>query len=144
MAAESQLSPREVLDQLHGAMNNHDLEALLACFHPDYQSEQPAHPERGFGGREQVEKNWAALFGGIPDFRAGLLATAVEGDTVWAEWRWTGTREDGSPLDLRGVTLFSAAGGQVSWGRLYMEEVEEEGEDIDETVRRLSGRDQEG
>jgi ketosteroid isomerase-like protein len=125
-------------------MNEHDLEAFLACFHPDYRSEQPAHPERGFGGREQVEKNWAALFGGIPDFRAQLLATAVEGDTVWAEWRWTGTRADGSPLDLRGVTLFSAESGQIAWGRLYMEEVEEEGEDIDETVRRLSGRDQEG
>jgi ketosteroid isomerase-like protein len=144
MGVESQPSPREVLDQLQRAMNEHDLEEFLACFHPDYRSEQPAHPDRGFGGREQVEKNWAALFGGIPDFRAELLATAVEGDTVWAEWRWTGTREDGSPLDLRGVTLFSAESGQIAWGRLYMEEVEEEGEDIDETVSRLSGRDQEG
>ena len=144
MGVESQSSPREILDQLQRAMNEHDLEGFLACFHPDYQSEQPAHPERGFGGREQVEKNWAALFGGIPDFRAELRATAAEGDTVWAEWRWTGTREDGGPLDLRGVTLFSAEGGQIAWGRLYMEEVEEEGEDIDETVRRLSGRDQEG
>jgi hypothetical protein len=144
MGVERQASPREVLDQLQRAMNGHDLEAFLGCFHPDYRSEQPAHPERGFGGREQVEKNWAALFGGIPDFRAELLATAVVGDTVWAEWRWTGTREDASPLDLRGVTLFGAESGQIAWGRLYMEEVEEEGEDIDETVRRLSGRDQEG
>jgi len=144
MGAESQASPRGLLDQLQGAMNEHDLKAFLACFHPDYRSEQPAHPERGFGGREQVEKNWAALFGGIPDFRAELLGTAVEGDTVWAEWHWTGTREDGSPLDLRGVTLFGAETGQIAWGRLYMEEVEAEGEDIDETVRRLSGRDQEG
>jgi ketosteroid isomerase-like protein len=144
MGVESQPSPRGVLDQLQRAMNEHDLEVFLACFHPDYRSEQPAHPERGFGGREQVEKNWAALFGGIPDFRAELLATAVEGGTVWAEWRWTGTREDGSSLDLRGVTLFSAESGRIAWGRLYMEEVEEEGEDIDETVRRLSGRDQEG
>jgi ketosteroid isomerase-like protein len=144
MGAQSQRSPREVLEQLQRAMNEHDLEAFLACFHADYQSEQPAHPERGFGGREQVEKNWAALFGGIPDFRAELLATAVEGDTVWAEWRWTGTREGGSPLDLRGVTLFSAERGQIAWGRLYMEEVEEEGEDIDEAVRRLSGRQHEG
>jgi ketosteroid isomerase-like protein len=142
MGVESQPSPREVLDQVQRAMNEHDLEALLACIHPDYRSEQPAHPERGFGGREQVEKNWAALFGGIPDFRAELLATAVEGDTVWAEWRWTGTRKGGSPLDLRGVTLFRAEGGQIAWGRLYMEEVEEEGEDIDEAVRRLSGREE--
>jgi ketosteroid isomerase-like protein len=137
-------NPREVLDRLHSAMNEHDLGALLACFHPDYQSEQPAHPERGFGGREQVEKNWAALFAGIPDFRAELLAAAVEDDTVWAEWRWTGTRADGSGVDLRGVTLFGAEGGEIAWGRLYMEEVEEAGEDIDQTVRRLSGQREEG
>jgi ketosteroid isomerase-like protein len=132
-------SPREVLDRLQRAMNEHDLDALLACFHPDYQSEQPAHPERGFGGLEQVEKNWAALFSGISDFRAELLAAAVEDDTVWAEWHWTGTRADGSALDLRGVTLFGAEGGEIAWARLYMEEVEEAGEDIDQTVRRLSG-----
>jgi hypothetical protein len=29
--------------------------------------------------------------------------------------------------------------GLIAWGRLYMEEVEAAGEDIDETVRRLAG-----
>ena len=54
-------------------MNEHDVGAFVACFDPGYRSEQPAHPNRGFGGREQVEKNWSALFGGIPDFHAELL-----------------------------------------------------------------------
>jgi ketosteroid isomerase-like protein len=136
--------PREVLDRLERAMNDHDLEAFLACIHPDYRSEQPAHPERGFGGRDQVEKNWSSLFAGIPDFRAELLATAVEGDTAWTEWHWWGTREDGSALDIRGVTLFRVEEGLITSGRLYMEEVEEAGEDIDATVTRLTGRDPEG
>jgi ketosteroid isomerase-like protein len=136
----AQANPLEVLDQLHRAMNDHDLEGFLACFNPEYRSEQPAHPERGFGGREQVEKNWAAMFGGIPDFRAELLDRAVRDETVWAEWRWTGTREDGAPLDLRGVTLVRVEQGLITSGRLYMEEVEEAGQDIDETVRRLSGQ----
>jgi hypothetical protein len=43
-----------------------------------------------------------------------------------------------------GVTLFRIERGLITSGRLYMEEVEEAGEDIDETVRRLSGRDREG
>jgi ketosteroid isomerase-like protein len=140
MGVESQPNPRAVLDQLQRAMNEHDLEVLLACFHPDYRSEQPAHPDRGFGGREQVEKNWAAMFVGMPDFRAEVLATAVQDDTVWAEWHWTGTREDESPLDMRGVTLFRVERGLITSGRLYMEEVERAGEDIDETVRHLAGR----
>jgi hypothetical protein len=144
MSAEPETGPLEVLDRIQHAMNDHDLEAMLACMHPDYRSEQPAHPERGFGGRAQVEKNWSALFEGIPDFHAELLGTAIQDDTAWTEWHWTGTRADGSNLDIRGVTLFRIEHGLITSGRLYMEEVEEAGEDIDETVRRLSGRDREG
>ena len=128
----------EVLEHLYHAVNQHDLEAFVACFHPDYRSEQPVHPNRGFGGREQVRTNWKALFEGMPDFRAELLATATEGDTVWSEWRWTGTRATEAPLDIRGVTLFGIKAGRIVSGRLYMEEVEEASEGIDETVRRLS------
>jgi ketosteroid isomerase-like protein len=130
--------PKEVLARMHRAVNQHDLEAFVGCFDPDYQSEQPVHPNRGFGGREQVRTNWKALFEGIPDFHAELLATAVGGDMVWSEWRWTGTRATEAPLDIRGVTLFGIEAGRIVSGRLYMEEVEEAGGDIDETVRRIS------
>jgi ketosteroid isomerase-like protein len=138
MGAQVKAKPAEIVERLHHAMNRHDLEAFLACIDPDYRSEQPVHPNRGFGGREQVEKNWSALFEGIPDFHAELLATATEGDTVWSEWHWTGTRANEAPLDMRGVTLFGIENGRIVSGRLYMEEVEEAGEDIDEAVRRLA------
>jgi hypothetical protein len=36
------------------------------------------------------------------------------------------------------VTLFEIQNGRIVSGRLYMEEVEEAGGDIDETVRRLA------
>jgi ketosteroid isomerase-like protein len=132
-------TPSEVIERLQRAMNSHDLDAFLACTHPDYQSEQPVHPERAFGGREQVGKNWSALFADIPDFRAEMLETAVHEDTAWTEWHWSGTQEDGTALDMRGVTVFRIEGGLIISGRLYMEEVEQGGQDIDETVRHLSG-----
>ena len=138
MSAHVQAESLEAIERLHNAMNQRDLEAFVACFDPNYRSEQPAHPNRGFGGREQVEKNWSALFEGIPDFHADLIATATEGDTLWCEWRWTGTRANEGPLDMRGVTLFEIKNGQIVSGRLYMEEVEEAGAEIDETVRRLA------
>ena len=138
MNAHRQAASLETVELLNAAMNRHDLEAFLACLAPNYRSEQPAHPTRGFGGREQVEKNWSALFEGIPDFRAELLATATAGDTVWSEWHWTGTRANEAPLDMRGVTLFEIKNGRIVSGRLYMEEVEAAGADIGETVRRLA------
>jgi predicted SnoaL-like aldol condensation-catalyzing enzyme len=133
-------SSKAVLERLQQALNEHDLAEFVACFAPEYRSEQPAHPNRGFGGREQVEKNWAALFSAVPDFHAELVATAADGETVWAEWRWSGTRAGEPPLGMSGVTVFGIDDGLISWGRLYMEEVEVAGGDIDETVRGLAGR----
>ncbi len=138
MREPSNATPAEVIGRLHHAMNQHDLGAFLDCFDSDYRSEQPVHPNRGFGGREQVERNWSALFDGIPDFHAELIASATDGDTLWSEWRWTGTRADAAPLDMRGVTRFRIEDGRIVSGRLYMEEVEEAGGDIDETVRSLT------
>lgn len=123
----------EVLERLRSAMNQHDLEAMLECFDPDYRSEQPLHPNRGFGGKEQVRKNWSAMFGSFPDFRVELLGqTAVE-ETVWSEWRWTATG-----LNMAGVTLFGVREERIVWGRLYMEPVEEDGEDIDQAMQSIT------
>lgn len=126
------------MHRLHAAMNAHDLEAFLACFDPEYRSEQPAHPDRAFVGIEQVRKNWAKIFGGIPDFRAELLRHTVDGDTEWAEWRWSGTQSDGTLMELRGVTLFGVEDERLAWGRLYMEPVEQEGAGIDVAVDRMA------
>ncbi|MEK6191569.1 MAG: nuclear transport factor 2 family protein [Chloroflexota bacterium] len=131
--------PLAVFERLVQAQNAHDLEAMLACFDPGYRSEQPAHPARTFTGTDQVRKNWAALLTAIRDFRADVLRTAVKGDTLWAEAHWSGTKADGSPLHEMIVTIFGLRDGRIVWGRLYGEEVEREGSDIDETVRRISG-----
>ena len=129
-----------VSERLVQAMNAHDLDAEVACFRDDYRSEQPAHPARTFIGREQVRQNWSKLFESIPDFRAELLRLAVVGDEEWAEWIWHGTKDDGTPLDERGVTIFGIREGQIAWARLYLEETEREGADITETVRRMAGQ----
>lgn len=128
-----------VLVRLHKAMNQHDLEAFLSCFHPRYRSEQPAHPDRAFGGVEQVRKNWSTLFSGIPDFRADLVRSCTDGEAVWAEWEWQGTNADGSAVLLRGVTIFGVKEDRLHWGRLYMEPIEVAGSGIDAAVQRTVG-----
>jgi ketosteroid isomerase-like protein len=129
-----------VSGRLAQAMNAHDLEAQVACFCEDYRSEQPAHPARTFTGRDQVQQNWSELFASIPDFRAELLRIAVVGNDEWAEWIWPGTKEDGTPLEERGVSIFGIRDGRIAWAHLYLEETEREGADITETVHRMAGR----
>jgi hypothetical protein len=41
---------------------------------------------------------------------------------------------------MAGVTLLGVRDGRIVWGRLYMEPVEEGGEDIDESVRSITER----
>jgi len=130
---------RGLMDRLTAAQNEHDLEAMLACFHEDYRSEQPLFPSRTFEGIDQVRANWSALLEAIPDFHAEILRSAVDGDTVFIEIHWTGTKADGSPLDERGVIIAGIRGDRIAWGRLYADEVEHEGADIDATVRRMAG-----
>lgn len=131
--------PRAVIDRLTAAQNAHDLEAMLACFHEDYCSEQPLFPARTFQGIQQVRANWSALLEGVPDFQAEISRSAVDGDTVFVEIHWTGTKADGTPLDERGVIIMGIRDDRIAWGRLYADEVEREGADIDAVVRRMAG-----
>ena len=128
-----------VAERLNAAMNAHDIDAFVACFDEGYESEQPAHPDRAFRGREQVRGNWSAIFEGVPDFRAELVATAAAGDTEWSEWRWRGTQSDGTALDMAGVIVCGVRDGRLVWARLYVEAVEQGGAGIDAAVRRTAG-----
>jgi ketosteroid isomerase-like protein len=117
--------PLVVLERLVRALNEHDLETLASCFHPEYESEQPAHPERGFRGREKVRQNWAWVFDSFRDFEARLLDHAVRTNTVWTEWCWTGTHPNGRPFEVRGIMILVIEGELIRCGRLYLEPVEQ-------------------
>lgn len=138
MTTQMNLSVKGVLERLHRAQNQHDLDAFVACFAPDYQSEQPIHPDRAFHGREQVRKNWSTIFGGIPDFASELLRIAVEESIVWAEWHWYGTMHDGAPFDWRGVSIFEIQDDLIRWGRLYMEPMQASGDGIDASAKAMT------
>jgi ketosteroid isomerase-like protein len=127
-----------LVSRLCAAMNDHDIEAFVACFAEDYDSVQPAHPDRAFRGREQVRANWSAVFGGVPDFRADLVRVDAVGDTTWSEWRWEGTQTDGERLDMAGVIVFGVRDDHLAWARLYIEPVERAGGGIEAAVRDMT------
>jgi hypothetical protein len=125
--------------KLCDVMNSHDAERMSFLFSPDYKSEQPAHPNRGFSGHAQVAANWGNMFRGVPDMTCELVATAENGATVWSEWVWRGHYTDGSDFETRGVTVMGLTGdGLIGEARLYMEQVETDGAAIEETVQQLA------
>jgi ketosteroid isomerase-like protein len=126
-----------LLERLRDAMNAHDAQRLAALFAEDYQSAQPLHASRAFGGRAQVLANWSSVFEGVPDFTATLVDSSPGADTLWAEWDWRGGHADGSSFAMSGVTILVVRDGLIAEGRLYMETVDNDGDDIDEAVQDL-------
>jgi limonene-1,2-epoxide hydrolase len=136
MVTDSQTAcePLAVVHRLREATNAHDLDALVACFSSDYLSEIPLHPSRTFRGSEQVRRNWAQILAGVPDLHSELLRASVDGNVVWSEWEWTGTRRDGASHLMRGTTIFGVEGERIAWARFYMEPVLDDGVRIDAAV----------
>jgi ketosteroid isomerase-like protein len=139
MSNQSDATPVAMLWRLAAAANAHDIEALVECFTPDYVNETPAHPARGFTGREQVRTNWTQIFAAVPDIEVTVLRHAVAEDEIWSEWEMAGTRRDGSSQLMRGVVLFGVRDGRAASARFYLEPVDHGRADVNQAVRTLTG-----
>jgi ketosteroid isomerase-like protein len=129
-----------LVGRLREAVNRHDLESLAGCFAQDFLNETPIHPARSFQGREQVRKNWAQIFAGVPDIEADILRSSVDGASAWTEWEMRGTRRDGARHLMRGVSIFGIGGDQFTSVRFYLEPVEDGGAAVDAAVRKAVGQ----
>ena len=123
--AQAHSSPNVVFERMIQAANRHDLDGMVACFAPDFRSEQPLHPERAFTGPAGVRNNWSFFFTTIPDIQIEIVNEVTAGDTVWAELHYHGTQTDGKKFALKGVIIVGIRGDQIRWARVYVEPVQE-------------------
>ena len=63
-----------------------------------------------------------------------MTSVTTQNSVEIGEWRWSGTYTDGSPFAMRGVTVMRIEDGHIAWGRLYMEVIDQDGNDIDAMV----------
>src|SRR4051812_3849505 len=89
--------------RVSAAANTHDIERVVECFTEDYSNEAPVHPSRSFRGRDQVRRNWTAIFAAVPDIETTVIRADEVGDQVWSEWEMSGTRVDGERHLMRGT-----------------------------------------
>lgn len=129
-----------VAERLRDAVNLHDLDAMAGCFAFDFVNDTPAHPARSFRGRDQVRRNWAQIFAAVPNLEAEIIDASSSGDTVWTEWEMRGTRLDGAPHLMRGVSVFRVGAEEFTSVRFYLEPVEQGGAGIEAAVQSALGR----
>ncbi len=121
------MSPKSIAARWTQALSAHDLDAAVACFHPEYRDHAPARRGEIVEGRKSVRRNFERLFRDVADLRAELLSAVEDGDTVWMEWRMWGTRSDETPMEFVGVNIFTVEDDQFRWGRIYTELVRDAG-----------------
>ena len=119
-----------LVEQMRAALDAHDLDRFVEFFHEDYSGERPRHPATPRSNRDEVRGNWEESIRDVPDLRVEVPGAIQDGDTIWSEWRAYGTARSGAMLELRGVIIFGVQGGRVSWSRMYLEPVEQEGKPL--------------
>jgi ketosteroid isomerase-like protein len=107
------------------AVAAHDAEAVVACFTEDCRFELPNYPARSFTGRDQARQNWTMIFDSVPDLALEMRNASYEDGRCWVEWEYTGTRLDGGPHLMRGVTIVDVdESGRLSSARFFVDYVD--------------------
>ena len=105
-----------MLEEITGAFDRHDLDAILAHFADDAVFEGPRGADpwgTRFVGAAAVREAFAARFAGIPDVRYGGDAHFADGDRGASEWTLSGTTTVGQAIEVRGCDRWTFRDGKV-------------------------------
>src|SRR6185436_160128 len=99
------------------AWNRHDVEALMSFMTDDCVFEASAGPDvcgTRYVGREAVRAGFAEVWATFPDAHWGAARHFVRGDRGVSEWIFTGTRADGTRVEVHGCDLFTFRDGKIA------------------------------
>jgi steroid delta-isomerase-like uncharacterized protein len=106
----------EVLQAFADAWNRHDVDALMSFMTDDCVFEASAGPDicgNRYAGREAVRASFAEVWTTFPDAHWGNARHFVSGDRGVSEWTFTGTRLDGTRVEVNGCDLFAFRKGKI-------------------------------
>ena len=106
-----------VLQDFADAWNRHDADALMSFMSDDCVFEASAGPDvcgARYAGRESVRAGFAEVWETFPDARWSDARHFVHGDRGVSEWTFTGTRADGTRVEVHGCDLFTFRGGKIA------------------------------
>jgi len=111
-----------LLDRFADAWNRHDLDALMSMMTDDCVFQASAGPQadgQRSEGTEAVRAAYAAVFAAFPDARWSSPRHLVAGDRGVSEWTFTGTRQDGTRVEVTGCDLFTFRDGRIAVKNSY-------------------------
>ena len=112
----------EDLQAFADAWNRHDIDALMSFMTDDCVFEASAGPDvcgTRYDGREAVRAGFAEVWATFPDAHWGNARHFVRGDRGVSEWTFTGTRADGTRVEVNGCDLFNFRDGKIALKNSY-------------------------
>jgi steroid delta-isomerase-like uncharacterized protein len=112
----------DVLQAFADAWNHHDADAIMAFMTDDCVFESSAGPDlcgTRYAGREAVRAGFEEVWAVFPDAHWGDARHFVSGDRGVSEWIFTGTRADGTRVEVHGCDLFTFRDGQIALKNSY-------------------------
>jgi steroid delta-isomerase-like uncharacterized protein len=112
----------EDLQAFADAWNRHDVDALMSFMTEDCVFEASAGPDvcgARYSGREEVRAGFAEVWRTFPDARWDDARHFVLGNRGVSEWTFTGTRLDGTRVEVHGCDLFTFRDGKIALKNSY-------------------------
>ena len=98
------------------AFNAHDVNAILSFMADDCIFLASAGPDaygEKFEGKQAVKKAFEDVFKTYPDAHWGNVTYFIAGNRTVTEWLFTGTRADGSRVEVSGCDLCTFRDGKI-------------------------------
>jgi ketosteroid isomerase-like protein len=112
----------DFLQSFADAFNAHDVKAIMSLMTEDCVFEASAGPDidgEKFTGQEQVKQAFENVFATFPDANWGSSKHFVSGDRGFSEWIFTGTKIDGTRVEVTGCDLFTFKNGKIAIKNSY-------------------------
>jgi ketosteroid isomerase-like protein len=116
-----------VLERYLHAQQNKDLDALVACWHPDVEVVHPMRPDRNWRGLDTYRRQWALIWERSPDSRFEVVSTAVVGNRIYLE----ALTEMSDGTMVPHMNILEVQDGKIRRGRVYTDRPTRDGVDID-------------
>jgi len=122
MAQSNNEVTADFLQSFADAFNAHNIKAIMSHMTDDCVFEASAGPDfngEKFTGQQQVKEAFEKVFETFPDAHWGNPRHFVSGDRGFSEWIFTGTKTDGTNVEVTGCDLFTFKDGKISVKNSY-------------------------
>lgn len=110
------------LQSFADAFNAHDVNAIMRHMTDDCVFQASAGPNADgekFTGQEEVKKAFEQVWAGFPDACWSQPRHFISGERGFSEWIFTGTRTNGTRVEVTGCDLFTFRDGKIAIKNSY-------------------------